>query len=237
MRDRRTDGASPVGQLDGGAEPDSGRAVRLTRGLVRCIGSAARRLTGPRKTHSRTDAADDSSAEPDEHIVPLVTDVAPIDPLAWASQLSSALKTANSILCSAPRRRSTDSEAALAALRGLVAVLGRGIRGTGADDGAAEAPSRNHEAGCPFDVVVRDDTAGVTYTAWTDGLAVGWRCAREGGRDSYLYLVPSDGHTGGAAVVAVHHGHTGAAGRDAAVHHVAMRPAEDGQKAKAPTPA
>jgi hypothetical protein len=60
---------------------------------------------------------------------------------------------------------------------------------------------------------------GVTYTPWSDGYAVGFRCEREDGRVEYIYLNPSSETDDGQANVFVYQGEHGDPARDAVAHH------------------
>jgi hypothetical protein len=60
---------------------------------------------------------------------------------------------------------------------------------------------------------------GVTYSPWTDGHAVGYRCAHADGRVEYIYLNASGETDDGQPNVFVYQGEHGDPARDAPTHH------------------
>lgn len=157
------------------------------------------------------------------HLAPLSTgEGPPVDVLLWCAELGAALQTARLLAGDARRsRRGRRSEAAMAALRDILAALDRPI--TGDIDALGVRRSADRSVQQPdFAFAVHDVTAGLTFTPWTDGLAVGFKCAGAGRRDQYLYLVPSDGHVGDGGIVSLHRGTSGVPGYDHAVHRCAV---------------
>lgn len=59
---------------------------------------------------------------------------------------------------------------------------------------------------------------GVTYTPWTDGHAVGYRCEHEDGRVEFIYLNASSESDDGQPNVFVYHGTAGCPSQDAPAH-------------------
>jgi hypothetical protein len=58
---------------------------------------------------------------------------------------------------------------------------------------------------------------GMTYTPWTDGYAVGFKCEQDG-KVEYLYLNPSSDSDGGQPNVFVYHGEAGDPSIDGPCH-------------------
>jgi len=69
-----------------------------------------------------------------------------------------------------------------------------------------------------FNFTVRDGR--VTYSPWTNGRCVGFRCQHSGGEVEYIYLNPSrTTESGDTPNVFLYQGNAGDPGRDYAAHH------------------
>lgn len=66
---------------------------------------------------------------------------------------------------------------------------------------------------------ITDLASGVVYTPWTDGCAVGFRCAHPGGKVEFIYLNPSQDSDDGVPTVFVYQGVEGDPNQDGACHH------------------
>ncbi len=75
----------------------------------------------------------------------------------------------------------------------------------------------------------RDDDAGIIYTPWSDGRAVGFKATHAGGEVEYIYLNPSDGSDDGVPNVFVYIGPTGDPSQDNAIVHFEMMEGGDPQ--------
>lgn len=71
-----------------------------------------------------------------------------------------------------------------------------------------------------FDFTVTDGDSDTTYTPWTDGWAVGFKCERNG-EVEYVYLNPSGGSDDNVPTIFPYQGRNGVAGQDdlACDHH------------------
>jgi hypothetical protein len=99
----------------------------------------------------------------------------------------------------------------------LLKIIRATIQGFGSEP-EADTDDASTEATPSFDFTITDADSETTYTPWTDGWAVGFKCERNG-KVEYIYLNPSGGSDDGVPTVFAYVGTEGDSSQDQAAHH------------------